>query len=52
MPVDLEVLDERHRLPIDRPYVTAAIGVVGLVVTLVFNLFGDGLRDAFDPRAH
>ncbi|HEY6793774.1 MAG TPA: DDE-type integrase/transposase/recombinase [Kineosporiaceae bacterium] len=37
--VDLEVVDERHRLPIGRPYVTAAIDVfsrsmVGLVVTL------------------
>ncbi|WP_434094493.1 Mu transposase C-terminal domain-containing protein [Nonomuraea dietziae] len=38
-PVDLEVVDERHRLPIGRPYVTAAIDVasrcvVGLVITL------------------
>ncbi|GAA4976436.1 putative transposase [Nonomuraea thailandensis] len=38
-PVDVEVVDERHRLPIGRPYVTAAIDVasrcvVGLVVTL------------------
>ncbi|WP_246090504.1 DNA-binding domain-containing protein [Nonomuraea deserti] len=38
-PIDLEVVDERHRLPIGRPYVTAAIDVasrcvVGLVVTL------------------
>nr|WP_206061798.1 DDE-type integrase/transposase/recombinase [Nonomuraea basaltis] len=38
-PVDLEVVDERHRLPIGRPYLTAAIDmasrcVVGLVVTL------------------
>lgn len=37
--VDLEIVDERHRLPIGRPYVTAAIDVasrcvVGLVVTL------------------
>ena len=37
--VDLEVVDERHRLPIGRPYVTAAIDVFsrsipGLVVTL------------------
>ena len=37
--VDLEVVDERYRLPIGRPYVTAAIDVfsralVGLVVTL------------------
>lgn len=37
--VDVMVVDERHRLPIGRPYVTAAIDVcchcvVGLVVTL------------------
>jgi putative transposase len=37
--VDLEIVDERYRLPIGRPYVTAAIDVasrcvVGLVVTL------------------
>ncbi len=38
-PVDLIVVDERHRLPIGRPYLTAAIDVhsrcvVGFVVTL------------------
>jgi putative transposase len=38
-PVDVIVVDERHRLPTGRPYVTAAIDVasrcvVGLVVTL------------------
>ena len=38
-PVDVIVVDERHRLPIGRPYVTVAIDVasrcvVGLVVTL------------------
>src|SRR3546814_6016134 len=38
-PADVIVVDERHRLPIGRPYVTAAIDVasrcvVGLVVTL------------------
>ncbi|MFE9890640.1 DNA-binding domain-containing protein [Streptomyces scopuliridis] len=38
-PVDVIVVDEQHRLPISRPYLTAAIDVasrcvVGLVVTL------------------
>jgi putative transposase len=38
-PVDVIVVDERHRLPIGRPYLTVAIDVcsrcvVGLVVTL------------------
>jgi ABC-type dipeptide/oligopeptide/nickel transport system permease subunit len=26
-------------------------GVAVLLTTLAFNLLGDGLRDAFDPRA-
>ena len=38
-PVDVIVVDERHRLPVGRPYVTVAIDVasrcvVGMVVTL------------------
>jgi putative transposase len=38
-PVDMIVVDERHRLPIGRPYITAGIDVcsrcvVGLVITL------------------
>jgi ABC-type dipeptide/oligopeptide/nickel transport system permease subunit len=27
------------------------VGLAVLFTTLAFNLFGDGLRDAFDPRA-
>ena len=27
-------------------------GLAVLLTTLAFNLLGDGLRDAFDPRAH
>ncbi|GAA0593668.1 hypothetical protein [Kribbella sandramycini] len=26
-------------------------GLALLITTLAFNLFGDGVRDAFDPRA-
>jgi ABC-type dipeptide/oligopeptide/nickel transport system permease subunit len=26
-------------------------GLAVLITTLAFNLLGDGLRDAFDPRA-
>jgi len=26
-------------------------GMAVLITTLAFNLMGDGLRDAFDPRA-
>jgi ABC-type dipeptide/oligopeptide/nickel transport system permease subunit len=27
-------------------------GLAVLLTTLAFNLLGDGLRDAFDPRGH
>ena len=27
-------------------------GLAVLLTTLAFNLLGDGLRDAFDPRSH
>jgi peptide/nickel transport system permease protein len=32
------------------PWVAAAPGLALLVTVLAFNLFGDGLQDAFDPR--
>lgn len=34
------------------PHVSTIPGVVILVVALSFNLVGDGLRDALDPRGH
>jgi peptide/nickel transport system permease protein len=32
------------------PWVAAAPGLALLVTVIAFNLFGDGLQDAFDPR--
>ncbi|HEY8417184.1 MAG TPA: ABC transporter permease [Limnochordales bacterium] len=32
------------------PHITTSIGVVIMLVVLGFNLLGDGLRDALDPR--
>ena len=33
-----------------RPLLMVWPGIALLLTTLAFNLFGDGLRDAFDPR--
>ena len=41
----------RHALVPDRPLVHAAAGIAIFVTVLAFNLFGDGLRDALDPRS-
>jgi peptide/nickel transport system permease protein len=34
-----------------RPLLMVWPGLAVLITTLAFNLLGDGLRDAFDPRA-
>lgn len=34
-----------------RPFLMAWPGLAVLITTLAFNLLGDGLRDAFDPRS-
>ncbi|GIW04532.1 MAG: ABC transporter permease [Thermomicrobiales bacterium] len=34
------------------PHVSTIPGIVILIVALSFNLVGDGLRDALDPRSH
>ena len=31
-------------------WITTMPGLAILIVSLAFNLFGDGLRDVFDPR--
>ena len=33
-----------------QPYLVTLPGLCILIVVLAFNLLGDGLRDAFDPR--
>ena len=35
---------------LDAPWITMAPGLVMMVLVLAFNLFGDALRDALDPR--
>jgi peptide/nickel transport system permease protein len=34
-----------------RPWVAIAPGIAIVIVVLTLNVFGDGLRDALDPRA-
>lgn len=40
-----------RRFILDQWWVAAAPGVAILIVSLGFNLLGDGLRDALDPRS-
>jgi peptide/nickel transport system permease protein len=37
---------------LDQWWVAAAPGAAIFIVSLAFNLLGDGLRDALDPKAH
>jgi ABC-type dipeptide/oligopeptide/nickel transport system permease subunit len=39
-----------YRFLLDNPLVSFAPGVAILLVVLAFNMVGDGLRDALDPR--
>src|SRR5690554_2329172 len=45
----LMVAEERHFLSLS-PWATVAPGLAIMLVVLGFNLFGDALRDALDPR--
>ncbi len=45
------MLDEATQLYTIQPWLIVWPGVALLVLTLAFNLLGDGLRDALDPRA-
>ena len=36
---------------LDQWWVAAALGTAIFVVRLAFNLLGDGMRDALDPKA-
>lgn len=44
------IFDGRAYL-MSQPLVSIVPGVAVMITVLAFNLFGDGLRDAFDPRA-
>jgi len=44
------ILADGKRYIFDAPWLTLIPGTAILVVVLAFNLFGEGLREAFDPR--
>ena len=45
------LLDRRSDFYTSQPWLMVWPGLAVLITTLAFNLLGDGLRDAFDPRA-
>jgi peptide/nickel transport system permease protein len=45
------LLDEAVQFYTIQPWLIVWPGVALLILTLAFNLLGDGLRDALDPRA-
>jgi peptide/nickel transport system permease protein len=45
------MLSEAQQAISRAPWTAVIPGLAIMVVTLAFNLFGDGLRDALDPRA-
>jgi peptide/nickel transport system permease protein len=45
------MLSEAQRYIARAPWTAVIPGLAIIVITLAFNLFGDGLRDALDPRA-
>ncbi len=47
-----KLLDQAVQFYTIDPWLILWPGLALLIVTLAFNLLGDGLRDAFDPRAH
>ncbi|MHB1006394.1 MAG: ABC transporter permease [Chloroflexota bacterium] len=44
------ILNDARPYMIQAPWLTVAPGVVLISATMALNLFGDGLRDALDPR--
>jgi peptide/nickel transport system permease protein len=47
-----KLLDTAVQYYTTQPWLIVWPGLALLIVTLAFNLLGDGLRDAFDPRAN
>jgi ABC-type dipeptide/oligopeptide/nickel transport system permease subunit len=45
------LLEQAPQYYLTQPWLMVWPGLCILLTTLAFNLFGDGLRDAFDPRA-
>jgi peptide/nickel transport system permease protein len=44
-------ISEGQALIVTRPWLTLAPGLLIVLTVLALNVFGDGLRDALDPRA-
>jgi peptide/nickel transport system permease protein len=44
------ILSDGKRFIFDAPWLTLIPGTAILVIVLAFNLFGEGLREAFNPR--
>lgn len=44
------ILSDGKRYIFDAPWLTAIPGTAILIVVLAFNLFGEGLREAFNPK--
>jgi peptide/nickel transport system permease protein len=44
-------ISEGQALIVTRPWLTLAPGLMIVITVLSLNVFGDGLRDALDPRA-
>jgi peptide/nickel transport system permease protein len=44
------ILSDGKRYIFDAPWLTLIPGTAILVVVLAFNLFGEGLREAFNPK--
>ena len=45
------ILSDGKKFLFDAPWLTFIPGIAILIVVLAFNLFGEGLRDALNPRA-
>jgi peptide/nickel transport system permease protein len=45
------VISDGQQLLYTRPWVAIAPGIMIVVTVLALNMFGDGVRDALDPRA-
>jgi peptide/nickel transport system permease protein len=45
------IIDDGQGLLYTRPWVSIAPGIMIVLTVLSLNVFGDGVRDALDPRA-
>jgi peptide/nickel transport system permease protein len=45
------LISDGQELIVTRPWLSLAPGIAIVLTVLALNIFGDGLRDALDPRA-